>query len=234
MKKILNANFLTKLMLMVFILSAIFTVIRIIMAPVDAAGLEPGTRVKTDYVLMLSQSLLGIFAMLMPVFLKRRVGMNLPSTMLVVYAIFLFCAIYLGEVRAFYYLFPQWDAVLHTFSGAALGALGLSLIGFLNRSEAVTFSLSPAFLAIFAFCFAVALGAVWEIFEFAADSILGTNMQKFMLEDGEMLVGQVALQNTMKDLIVDALGALCMSVAGYIFMKSDKNWIEKMQLKTSS
>jgi hypothetical protein len=39
----------------------------------------------------------------------------------------------------------------------------------------------PRFVALFAFLFAVAVGALWEIFEFAIDGTFGTQMQKPML-----------------------------------------------------
>ena len=63
-------------------------------------------------------------------------------------------------------------------------------------------NLSPVFIAVFAFCFALALGAVWEIYEFTMDSVFGTNMQKYMLDNGTALIGQAALQDTMKDISV--------------------------------
>ena len=66
-------------------------------------------------------------------------------------------------------------------------------------------NLSPVFIAVFAFCFALAMGAVWEIYEFTMDSVFGTNMQKYMLDNGTALIGQAALQDTMKDIIVDAI-----------------------------
>jgi hypothetical protein len=59
----------------------------------------------------------------------------------------------------------------------------------------------------------MALGAVWEIFEYGMDQIFGLNMQKS------------GLQDTMWDLIVDALGALLTSVIGYIYLKGGKTRI---------
>lgn len=58
-------------------------------------------------------------------------------------------------------------------------------------------SMSPAFVALFTFCFALALDVLFQ-----------TNMQKYALEGGEALTGQAALQDTMGDLIVDFIGAL--------------------------
>ena len=77
----------------------------------------------------------------------------------------------------------------------------------------------------------LALGAVWEIYEFTMDSVFGTNMQKYMLDNGTALIGQAALQDTMKDIIVDAIGALVMSTIGYISLKYKKGWVEKLMIR---
>ena len=61
--------------------------------------------------------------------------------------------------------------------------------------------LSPFFIAFFAFCFALAFGVVWEIYEYTVDSVAALNMQKYALEDGTLLVGREALADTMEDLI---------------------------------
>ena len=151
--------------------------------------------------------------------------------MMIAYVVFLYCAIVLGEVRNFYYNIKNWDTILHTLSGAMLGSLGFSIISLLNKSESVPMELSPLFIAIFAYCFAVSLGCLWEIYEFTFDGILGLNMQKFMLEDGTQLVGRLALKDTMKDLIVDCLGAFAASFGGYISMKVQDKWIQNVQLK---
>ena len=84
--------------------------------------------------------------------------------MLIPFEIFLYCAIFLGETRSFYYNVPHWDTFLHFFSAGMLGTLAFSIISILNDSEHVPFNLSPGFIALFAFCFAVACGALWEIY----------------------------------------------------------------------
>ena len=68
----------------------------------------------------------------------------------------------------------------------------------------------------------MAVGVLWEIYEFTFDGILGLNMQKFRLESGEMLIGREALTDTMEDLIVDALGALVMSVVGFFAIRRNR------------
>lgn len=57
------------------------------------------------------------------------------------------------------------------------------------------------------------------------------NMQKFALESGEPLLGRAALLDTMKDLFVDAAGAIVISIIGYISLKFKKGWIDGLLLK---
>jgi len=216
------------------IASAVFTIVRMSYAPTIAPPNIPGIRVKGYYVLMLLQCILGVVAMLVPTFISRRAHIKIPKDMFIVYAAFLYCAIYLGEVRSFYYIFPYWDSILHAFSGVALGALGFSTISLFNRRDTFPVNLSPFFVAMFAFCFAVMLGAIWEIYEFSIDAIFNTNMQKYALESGQQLVGRLALVDTMEDIITDVLGALTMAIVGYISIKYKKGWIEKIQLNFSS
>jgi hypothetical protein len=196
--------------------------VRVALSPTVAVTGEVGERLKGDYTLIFVQCLFGILALLLPSFIERRLNIVLPSPVIVVYAVFLYCGIVLGEVHSFYYRIPQWDTILHTFSGVMLGALGYTLISFLNKTDSIPMSLSPAFVAIFTFCFAVALGVLWEVYEFSIDSILHTNMQKFTLEDGGSLSGQAALRDTMKDLIVDSIGALAFSAFGYASLKRNR------------
>lgn len=196
----------------------------------DPGGGAEG-RNREDYILMLLQCLLGVAALLVPMRLMRRMDVKIPRLMFLMYVAFLYCAIFLGEVSNFYYLVPHWDTILHTFSGAMLGALSFSVLSIFNNTERIPVNLSPAFIAIFAFCFALAMGGVWEIYEFAVDFGFGTNMQKFALSDGTPLIGQAALMDTMKDIIVDAVGALVMSVIGYTSLKYKKGWVEKLMIR---
>ena len=103
----------------------------------------------------------------------------------------------------------------------------------LNKAKEIPVTLTPIFVAFFAFCFAVTLGALWEIYEFTFDGILGLNMQKFALEDGTQLIGRLALTDTMKDLIVDCIGAFVMSLIGYISLKYKKGWVENLLIRTN-
>lgn len=209
-------------LLITLVFSTVYSIVKIIEAPHERTGLDDSVRVKSDYTLMLIQCLLGLVVMAIPSLIERRWTLGIPNYMYILYFVFLYCAIYLGEVKNFYFVIPHWDTILHTFSGAMLGALGFSLVSILNGSKRIKMELSPFFIAMFAFCFALAAGAIWEIYEFVFDGLLSLNMQKFALEDGTLLVGREALRDTMKDLIADALSALTISIIGFFTIKKDK------------
>jgi hypothetical protein len=216
-KKIVGA-----FLLITLVLSVVYSIFKIIYAPHENMAVDESTRVKSDYVLMLVQCLLGLIVMAIPSIIEKKWMISIPNYMYILYFVFLYCAIYLGEVRNFYFVIPYWDTILHAFSGAMLGALGFSLVSLLNGSKRWHLNLNPFFIALFAFCFALAAGAIWEIYEYTFDGLLSLNMQKFALEDGTPLVGRAALSDTMKDIIVDALSALIISIMGFFTIKKDR------------
>lgn len=219
--KKINWRKVTEAVLFISLLASIvYIIVMFILSPGGISAPETPDHVKGDYALMLLQCMLGLVVMMLPSVIERKWSISIPNFMYVLYFIFLFCAIYLGEVRNFYYAIPFWDLILHAFSGAMLGALGFAIIIMLNNSKGINLQLSPFFSAAVAFCFALAIDALWEIYEYLIDSTLGLNMQKYMLKDGTLLVGREALADTMEDIIVDAVSALAISIIGYIYLKA--------------
>jgi uncharacterized membrane protein YjdF len=202
--------------LVTLIASTAYAVVAIVRAPESLPPGAPFQKVKWDYVVLLLLCGVGVLCTFLPSMLERKLKLELPNYMHIAYVMFLYAAIYLGEVRNFYYDVPQWDTMLHISSGVMLGALGFFVVDLLNRDGKVRMQLSPLFVAIFAFGFAVTLGTMWEICEFTFDSLFDGNMQKYMLQDRTPLVGQAALLDTMKDLVVDVLGALVTCIIGGI------------------
>ena len=201
-------------------LSVVYCAVKLFVLP--PASDSDTLRTRSDYLLMLMQCILGLCVMSLPSLMAKKWRLMLPTAIHVMYYAFLYCAVFLGEVFSFYDLIPCWDTILHFSSGAMLAALGVILIDFLNHEERIRISLSPLFVSLFAFCFALAMGAVWEIYEYIADGLLGLNMQKFILADGTVLSGRLALTDTMDDLIIDALAALIVAAAAYIFNPARK------------
>lgn len=167
-----------------------------------------------------------IMITLYPVFLSRQFKFTIPAEIQLLTIGFVFASLFLGEVHNYYIKFWWWDILLHAISGLLLGIIGFLLVYVLNEEEKIHVHMQPGFLAFFAFMFAVGIGALWEIFEFSMDQLLGSNMQKPMFGDYS------GLTDTMYDLIMDALGGLIISVSGYVYLKrKDSEWFLAMWIK---
>jgi len=168
-----------------------------------------------------------IMITLLPVVLAKSLDLIIPHEFTLLTIAFVFASLFLGEVHGYYTKFWWWDIVLHTSSGFLLGIIGFLLVYVLNETEQIQLNMRPGFIAFFAFLFALGIGALWEIIEFTMDSLFNTDMQKVMLGDTS------GLTDTMWDLIVDALGALVISVLGYGYLKATQDesflgrWIRK-------
>lgn len=154
---------------------------------------------------------------LAPLIMKKRFRVFIPPEFELLAITFVFASLFLGEVQAYYLRFWWWDIALHTFSGFLLGILGFLLVHLLNEKEEIDVHMKPGFVALFAFFFSLAVGALWEVFEFGMDQFFGLDMQKAMLDDPS------GLTDTMWDLIVDGVGAAVISILGYGYLKTAGN-----------
>lgn len=167
-----------------------------------------------------------IIVLFIPIIFRNKLQVEIPAEFHFAAVIFTFAALYLGEVQQFYQRVWWWDIALHASAGLLMGILGFLLIYILNESRRIEIHLTPAFIAFFAFTFAVTIGTVWEIFEFAMDQIFSLNMQKPMLGDSS------GLTDTMWDMIVNAIGATIISLMGWWYLKMERDffvrdWIKK-------
>ncbi|WP_409968126.1 hypothetical protein RFF05_16620 [Bengtsoniella intestinalis] len=194
---------------------------------------------------------LTILLLYVPSWVQVRMKMELPPALEITILCFIFAAEILGEVHAFYIRIQGWDTMLHTLNGFLAAAVGFSLVVILNDDERLTFDLSPVFMALFAFCFSMTVGVLWEFFEFGMDCFFRTDMQKdtvlnaiytvtldptatnkvvampniqeVFINGEDLGVGgylDIGLYDTMKDMIVNFIGAAVFSVAGFFYVKS--------------
>ena len=200
---------------------------------------------------------LTLFLMILPSVFSRRLQIELPGTLEIIILLFIFAAEILGEINSFYIRVPNWDTMLHTLNGFLCAAIGFALVDLLNRSDRFSFKLSPAYLALVAFCFSMTVGVLWEFFEYTGDTFLGFDMQKdtvihaintveldptrsnkvvaltditdviLVHGDGtQTALGlggylDVGLNDTMKDLLVNFVGAVVFSIIGFFYVKQE-------------
>ncbi len=147
-------------------------------------------------------------ASFLPIFFERYSGISVPKYFVAAVVFFIIATLFLGEVFDFYNKFWWWDVVLHTGSAVGFGLIGFAIVFTLIGGDRS--SHSAWIVALLAFSFAVMIGVIWEIFEFAMDQIFGLKMQKSGLVD------------TMWDLIVDVCGAFMAAISGWNFMRGNK------------
>ncbi len=156
----------------------------------------------------------GIFLITMlPTVFAKRFDVVIPAAFQLLTILFVFASLFLGEVHGYYLKIWWWDIALHTVSGFLLGIVGFLLVYVMNETERVSLYMKPGFIAFFAFLFAIGVGVFWEFFEYTADKVFNLAMQKPAFGDS------TGLTDTMTDLMVDALGAMVISLMGYRYLK---------------
>lgn len=148
----------------------------------------------------------------LPELIERKFKINLPIEFELVIVSFNYLSWFAGEALNAYENFWWWDTMLHVSSGLILGfAAFLVIYTGLRRKE---IHLTPRMVALLVFLVGIGFGAIWEIFEFAMDQLFGLNMQRL----------QTGVTDTMKDLIVDGLGAMIMGYVGARYIRREKVW----------
>lgn len=159
----------------------------------------------------------GIFILtLLPSLLRRNYKMHLPIEIDLAAILLIYTSLFLGEVNSYYQKLWWWDLLLHAGSGILLGIVGFLVLYILTREEKIHLRLSPGFSALFSGTFSLAVGVLWEIFEFCMDTLFGLNMQKSGIAD------------TMTDLIVYTLGTFLVVGLGYWYGKKERRLINKL------
>ena len=120
---------------------------------------------------------LSLILFMIPTVLQDKFKITIPNALEAMIYLFIFSAEILGEINNFYGNIPHWDTILHTINGFLAAGVGFSLIDLLNENSK-NIKLSPAFVAIVAFCFSMTIGVLWEFFEYGADTYLKLDMQK--------------------------------------------------------
>lgn len=223
--------------------AGVYIIIRLILVSLLTAGILNG---KWENVMT---CVLTLGLLMLPLFIDRKLSVALPSVLETIVVLFVFAANVMGELGAFYEKIPIWDSLLHTVNGFICAGVGFGLTDILNRSERVKLSLSPMFVCLFSFCFSMTVGVVWEFFEFGADMLFEKDMQKdtvitaihsglisgkpnvimhirditSTVVNGENLgingYLDIGLIDTMKDLLVNFVGAVVFDTIGWFYLK---------------
>lgn len=192
----------------------------------------------------ISMAFIALALYFLPLLIKKFFNLEFPAILEIFYYLFVFAALVLGEVFAFYGPFPFWDVILHFLSGFVLAGIGYSIITLSQKSKVTKF-----IAGLFAVCFSITIGVAWEFTEFTFDRFVKTDAQKdayvkniatitmqrdggntpvqvnditttdIHLTNGEIITVyqgylDIGLLDTMKDLFVNTAGALLFCAIG--------------------
>jgi VanZ family protein len=158
-----------------------------------------------------------LFLTFAPAMIERRLRLALPVEFTLITCVFLYASFALGEAGDYYEKVWWWDLALHGLSALTIGIIGFLIIYVFYMTNRI--QIAAGWIATIAFALAVAVGTLWEIFEFLMDWFFGMNMQKSGLID------------TMTDLMINAIGAAIAALIGYFYVKDEDSLIARRMIR---
>lgn len=185
-------------------------------------------------------SLLSLMLVFLPYLTERVLLLRISMDLKAVYWFLVIGGPVLGNVYRFYHYIRPWDKLLHMLSGFLAAAVGYALPDLLLKEKP-----GKMFKCLFAVSFSVAIGGIWEIYEYLLDVFFKMDMQNdtvitgfssYMLGDVPGTIGAVenietvsingkpfekgyidiGLIDTMRDMIQCLMGSvLCMLTAAF-------------------
>lgn len=152
----------------------------------------------------------------LPALLDRWLSIALDPLGECLYLLVLVMSLYLGSAMKFYDRFSWWDKLLHLLSGVVIVNFGIAL----TRLEPIS-----AFGAVlYAFCLSMTGHCIWELLEYASDSLKRTDNQRWQAHHPDInhkpagALQPAGLVDTMNDLLMGLIGALAASVVWYFLL----------------
>ena len=218
----------------------LFVIIQVVVGIIIVASLvllpfTPNDEGRSRLIFNAAMAFVLLVLTLIPSIMEKTWKIDIPPFMETIFLFFSTLAFLFGEIFDFYLTFKWWDSMLHFLTGAAIACGGFTIINYYNTSNnsKSLSQMGAKFACVFVICFTLACGTIWEIVEFIADTINGTNMQRYMDSiTNEVYIGRNALLDTMKDLVLDFLGGLILTILGYIdIIKHNGRLIGKLNVQ---
>ena len=118
-------------------------------------------------------SLISVLYVFIPNIAEKLFKFRIQTSLYVFIAVYTICPL-LGYSYDMYYRVHWWDDMLHGFAGLIFAMLGAYLPYVLSKKKRC----SVALCAFCAFFFSVAVSGLWELVEYATDTLFRTDMQK--------------------------------------------------------
>jgi len=146
----------------------------------------------------------SLFLSLLPTILRYLHIFTLPGIIDLMITLALFLHVGVGEIFEVYFTFPNFDIITHYFSGFLVAFL-IFMSLFIIDLKWDEFKIHPYAIAIGTIIGTMAMGVIWEWFEWVGDYLFH-------------LQSQVDLFDTMLDLVLDTCGGITMAIIGVYFI----------------
>ncbi len=161
-----------------------------------------------DYFVAFS-GVIALILTMVPYTIRHRVHFVVPWEVNFLIALSLFLHIAGYSYQWYADLYPYYDKIAHFIASITISLLGFLTVFLLDRFSCLRMQKWQIFF--FIIMFTLALGAIWEIWEYMLDTLFSSFL-------GEPL--QHGLDDTMLDLIFDLVGALIVAVLGTWYLKT--------------
>ncbi|MBR5460483.1 MAG: hypothetical protein IKV53_06405 [Clostridia bacterium] len=198
---------------------------------------------------------LTLILFFLPSLLAKRFKIELPSALESIIFIFIFSAEILGELNSAYITIPHFDTALHTVNGFICAAFGFALVDMLNRGgQKISLSPLYLCIVAFCFSMTIGvLWEFFEFFmdtvfarDMQKDTVISVIRSVKLHPEGknipvtldgitsvtvngrELGLGgylDIGLYDTMKDLLVNFVGAVVFCFIGYFSLKGRKSQV---------
>jgi hypothetical protein len=153
----------------------------------------------------------GILATQLPPILERdyEIPMDPALTLWITAAVFLHALGVMGLPGGgenLYRTVPWWDHMTHALSASVVAAVGYATARSFDLHDDDV-DLPPKFMFVFILLFVLAFGVFWEVIEFALGEFA-------RIAGGQPILAQHGIEDTMKDLIFNTIGAIVVAIWG--------------------
>lgn len=148
----------------------------------------------TMYLELLAASLLPFLFPIYGVISKKP----LPLVLSIISAVFVFLACCLGSAMGLYDKLHCWDMVMHGIFGFVCSLIVFVLLLRWNGNK-----LNPVGFMLIIFMVTMGVAALWEVWEYLADSITGEDAQRVM---ESIALGKSPVADTMEDIMIAMAG----------------------------
>jgi len=151
--------------------------------------------------------IIGIILSFIPSILHKNFNITLPWILdtLIAFALFLHIG---GVVLNVYHTIPYYDSLTHFVSAILVAFLAFVSIYILDKYWK-GLHMNKYAMAFIVIIFTMAMGVIWEFFEWATDILFQTHEQW-------------GLQDTMKDLFIDTIAGIFIAIVGVNLIKKGK------------